>query len=239
MYKLNKIFIFLFIVSVLAIGADRMKKIGEFKLKVPEPSACVISYDNKYLWMVSDGNATVYKTDFKGKIVEKFAINAVDLEGITVVDENKLCVVQEEKRELLLIDNKGKELKRVKINFSGEANSGFEGVTFDSKRNKYYIVNEKKPCALVTLDNNFKIINKKTLNFSKDLSDIYYDANNDCLWISSDESHMVIKCDLEGNVIQKYKVSIKQIEGITIDKDNKYLYLVSDPEERLYKFEVK
>ncbi len=239
MYKLNKIFIFLFIVSVLAIGADRMKKIGEFKLKVPEPSACVISYDNKYLWMVSDGNATVYKTDFKGKIVEKFAINAVDLEGITVVDENKLCVVQEEKRELLLIDNKGKELKRVKINFSGEANSGFEGVTFDSKRNKYYIVNEKKPCALITLDNNFKIINKKTLNFSKDLSDIYYDANNDCLWISSDESHMVIKCDLEGNVIQKYKVSIKQIEGITIDKDNKYLYLVSDPEERLYKFEVK
>lgn len=239
MYKLNKIFIFLFIVSVLAIGADRMKKIGEFKLKVPEPSACVISYDNKYLWMVSDGNATVYKTDFRGKIVEKFAINAVDLEGITVVDENKLCVVQEEKRELLLIDNKGKELKRVKINFSGEANSGFEGVTFDSKRNKYYIVNEKKPCALITLDNNFKIINKKTLNFSKDLSDIYYDANNDCLWISSDESHMVIKCDLEGNVIQKYKVSIKQIEGITIDKDNKYLYLVSDPEERLYKFEVK
>lgn len=239
MYKLNKIFIFLFIVSVLAIGADRMKKIGEFKLKVPEPSGCVISYDNKYLWMVSDGNATVYKTDFKGKIVEKFAINAVDLEGITVVDENKLCVVQEEKRELLLIDNKGKELKRVKINFSGEANSGFEGVTFDSKRNKYYIVNEKKPCALITLDNNFKIINKKTLNFSKDLSDIYYDANNDCLWISSDESHMVIKCDLEGNVIQKYKVSIKQIEGITIDKDNKYLYLVSDPEERLYKFEVK
>lgn len=239
MYKLKKIFIFLFIVSVLANGADRMKKIGEFKLKVPEPSACVISYDNKYLWMVSDGNATVYKTDFKGKIVEKFAINAVDLEGITVVDENKLCVVQEEKRELLLIDNKGKELKRVKINFPGEANSGFEGVTFDSKRNKYYIVNEKKPCALITLDNNFKIINKKTLNFSKDLSDIYYDANNDCLWISSDESHMVIKCDLEGNVIQKYKVSIKQIEGITIDKDNKYLYLVSDPEERLYKFEVK
>jgi len=50
---------------------------------------------------------------------------------------------------------------------------------------------------------------------------------------------MVIKCDIEGNPIQKYKVSIKQIEGITLDKDNNFLYLVSDPEERLYKFEVK
>ncbi|HPN39409.1 MAG TPA: SdiA-regulated domain-containing protein [Melioribacteraceae bacterium] len=236
----KRIMLIVFIaITIFITGAEKMKKVGEFKLKVPEPSGCVISYENKYLWMVSDGNATVYKTDLKGKLVEKFVINAVDLEGITVINENKLCVVQEEKREIIVIDNKGKELKRVKINFPGQANSGFEGITYDSKKDRFYVVNEKKPCALITLDNNFNIKNKKTLNFSKDLSDIYYDIKNDCLWISSDESNMVIKCDTEGNPIQKYKVSIKQIEGITIDKDNKYLYLVSDPEERLYKFEVK
>ncbi len=231
--------VLLFLISMLVISAEKMKKIGEFKLKVPEPSGCVISYDNKYLWMVSDGNATVYKTDLNGKLIEKIVIDAVDLEGITVVEENKLCVIQEEKREIILINNKGKELKRVKINFPGQSNSGFEGIAYDSKRDRYYIVNEKKPCVLLTLDNNFNIKNKKTLNFSKDLSDIYYDSKNDNLWICSDESNMVIKCDVEGNPIQKYKVSLKQIEGITLDKDNKYLYLVSDPEERLYKFEVK
>lgn len=236
----KKIFVGLILISTIFItGAERLRKVGEFKLKVPEPSGCVISYDNKYLWMVSDGNATVYKTDLKGKIIDKFTVNAVDLEGITVVDDDKLCVVQEEKREALLITNKGKEIKRFKINFPGKANSGFEGIAYDNKRDRFYIVNEKNPCALLTLDNRFKLLNKKTFNYTKDFSDIYYDSINDLLWISSDESNMVIKCDIEGNPIQKYKVSIKQIEGITLDKDNNFLYLVSDPEERLYKFEVK
>ncbi len=230
---------FIFSALIFLSGSERIKKIEEIKLKVPEPSGVVISFDNKNLWMVSDGNATVYKTDLKGKILQTFTINAVDLEGITVIDDNKLCVVQEEKREVLVIDNKGKELKRIKINFPGESNSGFEGVAYDSRRNVYYIVNEKKPCALLTLDENFKIIDKKILNFSKDLSDVYYDTNTDYLWITSDESKMVVKCDVKGNVIQKYKVNIKQMEGITFDRQSKYIYIVSDPEERLYKFEIK
>ena len=49
---------------------------------------------------------------------------------------------------------------------------------------------------------------------------------------------MVVKCDLNGNPIQKFKVPHEHIERITIDKKNKYLYLVSDPLHRLYKFEL-
>lgn len=238
---LKKIFLLFFLFySVLFItSSERIKKVVELKLKVPEPSGIVISWDNKYLWMVSDGNATVYKTDLKGKILESFVINAVDLEGITIIDNDKLCVVQEEKREVLVINYKGKELKRVKINFPGQNNSGFEGITYDSRRNVYYIVNEKKPCALLTLNENFKIIDKKILSFSKDLSDIYYDANSDYLWLTSDESKMVVKCDVKGNVLQKYKVNINQMEGISLDRNSNFIYIVSDPEERLYKFEIK
>ncbi len=218
---------------------DRIKKVGEYNLKVPEPSGLAIAFDNKSLWTVSDGNSTVYNITFEGKIIRQFKVTGIDLEGITVIDENTICVIQEARRELLFVDYEGNEKNRVKIDFDGERNSGFEGITYDSKNKNYYIVNEKKPVVLIKTDKNFQIINSFKMKEVKDLSDVFYDTKNNILWLISDESHMVLKCKPDGTIIQKYKVNIKQIEGVCIDKDNKYLYLVSDPENRLYKFELK
>ena len=216
----------------------KIKKIGEYLLNIPEPSGLAIACDNKSLWTISDGNSTVYNITFSGKIINKFKVTGIDLEGISVIDENTICVVQEGRRELLFVDYTGKELNRVKIKFKGEKNSGFEGISYDSKNKNYFIVNEKKPAVLITLDQNFDIINTRKINAVKDLSDVFYDEKRELLWLASDESNMVLKCKRDGTIIQKYKVSIKQIEGICIDKENKFLYLVSDPENKLYKFEL-
>ncbi len=214
-----------------------IKHIKEYNLRAVEPSGLVISYDNKSLWTVSDNNGTISNISFDGKLIKELKTSARDLEGITVIDEKTLCVVQEAKRELLFVDINGKELRRHKVDFSGEKNSGFEGIAYNPKTKQYYIVNEKKPCQLIILNEKLEIEKSLKLKFSKDLSDIFYEPKENVLWITSDESKMVVKCDLQGNPIQKFKAPYDQIEGITVDKNNKYLYLVSDPLQRLYKFE--
>ncbi|MFH0734292.1 MAG: SdiA-regulated domain-containing protein [bacterium] len=241
--------LFFIIAAILLTGAGRLfwnteetekiKRCGEYLLSVPEPSGLAIAYDNKSLWTIGDGNSTVYNITFSGKIIKKFKVTGVDLEGISVIDENTICVVQEARRELLFVDYTGKELNRVKIKFKGERNSGFEGISYDSKNKIYFIVNEKKPVTLITINQYFEIINTQKINAVKDLSDVFYDEKKELLWLVSDESNMVLKCKRDGTIIQKYKVSIKQIEGICIDKENRFLYLVSDPENKLYKFELK
>ncbi len=215
-----------------------IKLIQEYNLRTAEPSGLVISYNNKSLWTVSDNNGTISNISFDGKLIKEIKTSARDLEGITVIDEKTLCVVQEAKRELLFVDINGNELRRHKVNFPGEKNSGFEGIAYNSNNKQYYIVNEKKPCQLIILNEKLEIEKSIKLKFSKDLSDIFFEPKENVLWITSDESHMVVKCDLNGNPIQKFKVPHEQIEGITIDKNNKYLYLVSDPLHRLYKFEL-
>jgi len=66
-------------------------------------------------------------------------------------------------------------------------------------------LNEKKPRLLITLDENLAELSRDTLNFSKDVSGIYYDTIDTTLWILSDESQSIYKTDLSGNVIEQFK----------------------------------
>ena len=58
-------------------------------IKVSEPSALAISFDEKYFWSVCDENSKVYKLTKKGTLVSSFVVDGEDLEdleGITVID---------------------------------------------------------------------------------------------------------------------------------------------------------
>ena len=98
-------------------------------------------------------------------------------------------------------------------------------------------MNEKKPSLLIELNKEFEVVKVDTLKLAKDVSGIYLDVENKFLWILSDENQLIIKTDLHGNLIDKIDISIVQPEGITIDKQGKRLYVVSDNRETLYVFE--
>ena len=102
-------------------------------------------YDEKGFWIVSDENSKVYLIDSWGKEIKSFKVNGNDLEGITVVDDSTLAVVLERSREVVILDTSGKELKRTSLDLEGELNSGLEGITYDPKEKKFYLLNEKKP----------------------------------------------------------------------------------------------
>ena len=204
-----------------------------------EPSGIDISYDEKGFWVVSDQNSKVYLIDSWGKEIKNFEVNGEGLEGITVIDDGTLAVVLERTREVIILDTSGKEMKRAALELEGELNSGLEGITYDPKEKKFYIINEKRPRLLITLDQNLKELKRDTLNFSKDVSEIFFDDIDNTLWILSDESQRLFNTDISGDLIKEFKIKVIQPEGITFNKTRTKLYIVSDKTENLYVFNLE
>jgi uncharacterized protein YjiK len=209
------------------------------QIPVPEPSGLDLTFDETGFWIVSDENSKVYQIDGWGREVKSFKVDGEDLEGITVINDSSLAVVFERTREVVILDTSGLELKRVKIDLEGELNSGLEGITYDPKEKKFYLLNEKKPRLLLTLDENLKELKRDTLDFSKDVSGIYFDVVDNTLWILSDESRQIFKTDLSGNPIDEFKIKVTQPEGITFNQTHTKLYIVSDKTENLYVFNLE
>ena len=218
--------------------ADQIQFLKKYNLSLPEPSGLALTYNGDGFWTVSDNNSRVYKLNTQGKIVKKFKVTGEDIEGITVIDEQTLAVVLERSREAVILDTAGNELRRKKIDFEGEKNQGLEGITFNPRNKNFYVLSEKKPGLLIQLDFELNELSRDTLKFAKDYSGIYYDLENDILWIVSDESKLIAKTDLKGNLIEKFDIDIIQAEGICIDKARKNIYLVSDKKEELYVYNI-
>jgi len=246
---LSKIYIFtVFFILTLIISCKTDKNDNNVKklqfsvaegIPVPEPSGLDLNFDETGFWIVSDENSTVYLIDSWGKEVKRFKVDGDDLEGITVIDTIRLAVVLERSREVVILDTSGTELKRTKIDLTGELNSGLEGITYDPEQKKFYLLNEKDPILLLTLDENLTEINRDTLSFSKDASGIYFNSDDNKLWILSDESQMIYKTNLSGSeVYQKYRINVIQPEGITVKKDGTKLYIISDINGSLYVFNL-
>jgi len=205
---------------------------------VPEPSGLALSFDNNFIWCVSDDKSLIYKLDKNGKIVKTVSVSGEDLEGITVIDSNILAVILERSREVVVIDTLGNEINRGKINVSGKLNEGLEGICYDGYLRNFYFVNEKQPGLLIKTDSDFKEIFRKEIGLAKDYSEIFFAKEDSTLWILSDESEMIIQTNKEGNKIKEFGIDVVQPEGLIVDYKNKIVYVVSDKTEKLYEFKL-
>ena len=169
------------------------------------------------------------------KVLKLMARISRELQWLTTCT---IAVVLERTREVVILDTSGNELKRSKLDLKGELNSGLEGITYNQQDKIFYVLNEKKPRLLLTLDENLKEISRDTLSFAKDLSGIFFDDIDSTLWIISDESQRIFKTDISGVLIEEFKIKVKQPEGITLNKARTKLYLVSDVTENLYVFDL-
>ena len=208
-------------------------------IPVPEPSGLDLSFDEKAFWIVSDQDSKVYLIDSWGKEVKSFKVAGEDLEGITVISDSTIAIVLERTREVVILDTSGNELKRASLNLNGELNSGLEGITYNPEKKNFYVLNEKKPRLILTLDENLVEQRRDTLNFAKDFSGLFFDGNDDTLWLLSDENQEIYKTDLSGNVIREFKIKVKQPEGIALNKERTKLFIVSDVTGNLYVFDIK
>jgi uncharacterized protein YjiK len=217
---------------------DKISLLRRYDIPVPEPSGLTLTSDQNGFWTVSDEDSTLYELDKYGKIIKRIKVKGFDLEGVTIIDEATLAIVLERTREVVVLDTAGTELQRVKINLEGELNSGLEGITYNENIKHFYIVTEKDPAFIIELDGDLNEVRRDTIKFAADVSGIFYAKNDSILWILSDEDQMVVKTDMELNIITKFKISIIQPEGITINKNGTRLYIISDIEEKLSVYKI-
>lgn len=209
------------------------------KTKVSQPSGLALSYDKKALWTVSDSKNKAYLLSFDGEILESLQLDGVDPEGITIIDDTTIGVVFERERILALYNTSGSELKRKMFDeFKGKINSGFEGVTYDPVKGHFFIVNEKRPSLLIEINSEFEVIAETELTDAIDYSGIFYDQNKEQLWLISDEDKMIAQYDLNGKLIESFRVTAPQIEGIAVDHDRKRIYVISDITGELFIYKI-
>ncbi|HKJ06192.1 MAG TPA: SdiA-regulated domain-containing protein, partial [Flavobacteriaceae bacterium] len=122
--------------------------IEDIAIPIAEPSG--ITSINNNLIIVSDRNGIIYTTDFKGNIIDEQTTTFRDLEGITIVDNNTIAVVDEEDRQLAIVyDNK---IDKIKIKGENQNNNGLEGVAYNPSTKTFWIIQEKYPVKIIKVN---------------------------------------------------------------------------------------
>ena len=224
----------LVLISSCTTKAQELDIIDTFTLDIKEPSG--LSYHDGYLYIVSDRNGTIYKTNTKGLIKEKIKSSLKDVEGIAYqISSDRFLLVEEGKRMIAEVARSGAVLSRHSVSGNQVSkNSGLEGICFKN-RDEIFVVNEKKPKALLKLNSDYEVVTEQPLNFGKDVSGCAFDKQGN-LWIVSDQSYKIYKVSEEGIMQEEYRIPVEKAEGIVLAEDK--IFIVSDSESRLYTFKL-
>lgn len=214
---------------------NKLELINSFKINVTEPSGLAINKDGNFLYTVSDNINKIYKLSTTGNLIQTFNYIGNDLEGISTFTNNKLLLVEERTKEVIEYDMvNGSFNKHLIVYENQDENSGLEGITYNSNDQTIFILNEKDPGLLMRLRPNYTILETYKLNFASDYSGLFHESTTNTLWIVSDQNKTVNKCNLKGELIKSYPISVTKAEGIAVTSDK--IYVVSDLEAKLYVF---
>ena len=208
-------------------------------MAIDEPSGLALSNDQ--LLSVSDSDNKIYRINpATGTVVAALNYEGDDLEGVVQnPQDNSIWVVEETRQELIKLNVNGTAQDTFAIPFDQmESNHGLEGVAIDPAESRLYLITEKDPGQLLVVDFMGNILENYTLDFASDYSGISFDPSRKQLYILSDESQTITKCDLQGNKIETYLISAIKAEGIVVDVPNKLCYIASDEASELYRYEL-
>jgi uncharacterized protein YjiK len=221
--------------SVSTPDIQSLNPINTYNIAIPEPSGLVYNSKDSVLMVVSDANSTVSKLDFTGRVLHSMIIQSSDLEGIALSANCDTMYVAEETNQLItkyLPD--GTKLSSFPVNVATNIKHGPEGVTIN-KNGKIVVINEKLPCLILEFDGTGNELGRKELNYSTDLSDIFYCLADSCYWIVSDESKMLMKLSDVWVLIKAWNIPVNKAEGVVIV--NEKIYIVSDSDAKMYVFQ--
>lgn len=246
MYRITLSFI-LFSISFVSLYAQTtVSLLNSYSVDedVPEPSGLAYDKVNNQLFTVSD-TKDIFRLSITGDLLEIYDFEG-DLEGITMYNSpNTLLVAIEDQYELVEYNYVTGSTTTHEMDYENREDpaGGIEGVTYNPTTDEVYFVNEKEPNALIIANSNFDVTNEYVLDFSGDLSALYYVEETNNLWMGSDNSSSVYKCDIEGNVLQSFELTqdgnedgdqLAKLEGIAIDYGNQLLYVITDEGKMLY-----
>ena len=212
--------------------------VSQYPVNIPELSDLSPYKNANEFLTVSDTLGKVYVISITGDVIRTLNYNGKDLEGVTCVPtDSTIFVVEEKNKEIVKMDTNGNEILRFPVELSNVYEKhGPEGITFNPANEHLYVVSEKLPSLLIEMTLAGEVVDSHELTFAKDYSAVYYDPLDNSLWILSDESEIVAKCDLSGNPIQKYRTGVAKCEGLVVDCEHARIYITTDQISVLYVF---
>ncbi len=207
-------------------------------LYIIEPSGLCLAKEGKSLYVASDDDNRIVEINLDGEYIKQIVIGKADYEGITVDPATgSIWLADEQNRRLVNIDTMGDFIMNVQVPGSNNINSGIEGISYNPSKKEFYVLIEKDPGKLLIVDSLFNITNTFQLSFAEDYSGCFYDADDNALWIVSEQSKVLAKCNLEGIPTQRYTFDEDEIEGIVYT--NESVYLVSDSQNKLFIYDFE
>lgn len=226
-----------------------------------------LSYDPdlKLLWAVTNGPNELLALSTDGDIKARYTLDGFeDVEAVTYIGNGQLIVAEERKQNLVIVSIpvstdgtpqasgslSHAQYPSITLALWNEDNKGIEGLTYDLKSDRLYVIKERDPIQLLGVNGIQKSLEKglsvqvenlssllKNNLFATDLSSATFDQQSGHLIFLSEESKLLIEMTVAGKVISFRSLargfaglekSIPQAEGVSIDTDG-HLYVVSEP----------
>ena len=214
-------------------------------------SGLTFSSETRTLFVVVDKPPMILELSLDGKLKRSIHLRGFsDPEGIVHVSGETFYVVEEGRRKLCQV-RLGKTTKSVNyydcrkfiIDSKPAGNLGLEGVAYDPRGNRFFIIKEKSPLkiylATVPEKGHGKAEVQEPWSLEetpdlKDVSGLHYDPASKNLLVLSHESRCVVEFTADGTELGRLRFDIPKAEGITMDHEGN-LYICAEPNE-LYIF---
>ena len=233
-------------ISVLSYSQTTLNLVNSYSISddVSEPSGLTYDKINNQLFTVSD-TGDIYRLSITGNLLDTYNLSG-DLEGISTYNTpNTLLVAIEDTYQIIEYNYVTGNSTSHTMEYENQEDpgSGIEGVTYNSNTGEIYFLNEKEPGALIVANSNFNVTDEYELTYAGDYSASYYVEETNELWLGSDNSSTIYKCNTDGSVIESFEMNIDgdeldKLEGIAIDYDNQLLYIVTDGGGELLVYQI-
>lgn len=222
-------------------------------------SALTFNPDTNTLFSLLNGEPLVLELSLEGELLRSIPVAGVhDMEGLTHVFGDWYVIAEERTQRLLLvsISDATRSLDvsaapSLVIGLDKPGNKGFEGLSWDDEGKRLLVVRERDPLRVLAVTGfvdalpgeplDLNITEIKSDNsprlFMSDLSSLTMHNGSGHILLLSDESHMVVEYDSEGQPLSLLglwkgmsglRETVIQAEGLAVD-DRERIYVVSEP----------
>lgn len=213
------------------------------------------NYDTGTLFIIDNGNQDVYEYSTTGSPIRRIVGSGqLDTEGIAYMGGNKFAIIEEGVKDISIVTigpattsfSKAGALQVIvpSAPAGNLANTGFEGISYDSKNNQFYVVKEKSSRQVYQIANSgtstllTTVTSAVTGTGVTDLSGVFFDNSpGGHLYILSDESNRVVEVGLDGTLYAQMTIAGTQPEGITFTPDGLNMFILGEQRE-LYHYQA-
>ncbi|MBP6563813.1 MAG: SdiA-regulated domain-containing protein [Neisseriaceae bacterium] len=236
----------------LTVSIDRQPIIGVDQ----NLSGLAYMAETDQLVAVLNRPGTLLVLSTEGKLLRRHPLSgASDTEGVAYLGNNKVAVLQEKKRTIVVLDLPQADGERIDASQAlkyplpmvKQRNSGPEGMGYDEQTDTLYVVKEKDSRGLYAvkgLMSGGPVVHEDLSHllvgteFATDLSSVEFDPVGRHLLLLSDEAQTIFTLSLDGALLQSRSINpdagngftlpMPQPEGVAIGAHGR-IYVVSEP----------